>query len=104
MIEHIDRKAFGNLGNSIETILLKGNQLTSLQVIPSNSHFDTLPSIYFDQNYSSISILIFLMSGLPRQIKASIYFNEDGFWFHTEVNEVILTNIFECSYFEKLFL
>ena len=32
VIEHIDRKAFGNLGNSIETISLKGNQLRSLQV------------------------------------------------------------------------
>jgi len=31
VIEHIDRKAFGNLGNSIETISLKGNRLTSLQ-------------------------------------------------------------------------
>ena len=32
VIEHIDRKAFGNLGNSIETISLKGNKLRSLQV------------------------------------------------------------------------
>ena len=32
VIEHIDRKAFGNLGNSIETILLKGNRLRSIQV------------------------------------------------------------------------
>ena len=32
VIEHIDRKAFRNLGNSIETISLKGNKLRSLQV------------------------------------------------------------------------
>ena len=32
VIEHIDRKAFGNLGNSIEKISLQGNKLRSLQV------------------------------------------------------------------------
>lgn len=38
VIEHIDRKAFGNLGNSIETISLKGNKLRSLQVRTIRCH------------------------------------------------------------------
>ena len=33
LISHIDRKAFSTLGNSVEAIVLKGNQLSSLQVI-----------------------------------------------------------------------
>ena len=33
LISHIDRKAFSTLGNSVEAIVLKGNLLSSLQVI-----------------------------------------------------------------------
>ena len=67
VIEHIDRKAFGNLGNSIDTISLKGNKLRSLQVwinvVTSHSHsfrfvvfeiYNLLLMIFFSiNNYNS---------------------------------------------------